>query len=100
MASPSTSPEIEQFTLQLLLEAGVSVSDRYLNELNAEVERRIALAIIERVDSRTALDLERSLVYKDPLTIQSIIARIPGIQDVIKRELDGFRTEYLHALHA
>ncbi|MCW1930227.1 MAG: hypothetical protein KIH62_002820 [Candidatus Kerfeldbacteria bacterium] len=94
------SPEVEQFTMTLLMEAGISASDRYKDELAAQVERRIAIAITETVDSRTAVELERALVFQDTQAIRELVGRIPGIQKVIERELTIFRSEYLNAIHA
>lgn len=91
---------VEQFTTDLLHEAGVSVSDQYKDDLMHQLERRIALAVTERVDSRTAVDLERALVFQDRPAIQQLISRIPGIQDVFAQEFTIFRSEYLSALHA
>lgn len=91
---------VEQFTTELLDEAGVSVSDRYKDDLMHTLERRIALAITERVDSRIAIDLERALVFQDRTAIQQLISRIPGIQDVVASECTIFRSEYLSALQA
>lgn len=94
------TPEVEQFTMTLLTEAGISASERYKNELAAQVERRIALAITEKVDSRTAVELERALVFQDAQAIRELIGRIPGVQELIARELKIFRSEYLNAIHA
>lgn len=94
------TPQVEQFTMTLLTEAGISASERYKDELAHQLERRIALAITERVDSRTAVELERALVFQDAKAIKDLIARIPGIQDIIAREYAIFRSEYLEAVHA
>ncbi len=98
---------IETFADSLIQQANITLPEEelelYKNKLMEQIQRRLGLVSVDALDEKGLADYEKlldeSIDSNDPKVQEFFSSRIENYEEVVKKALDAFSTEFISALN-